>query len=125
PLGAPRRYDTWFFVARAPEGQVAAHDDNEAVASAWVRPADALGAYARGEIELILPTLRSVQMLARFATTGALFAALAEPMRGVITEGSGERIALLDDAPSRRRWTNPLPDISWRDEQRYTEQTGS
>jgi 8-oxo-dGTP pyrophosphatase MutT (NUDIX family) len=125
PLGAPRRYDTWFFVARAPDGQVAAHDDNEAVASAWVRPADALAAYARAEIELILPTLRSVQMLARFPTTGALFSALGEPMRGVIAEGSGERIALLDDAPARAAWTNPLPDISWRDEQRFTEQTGS
>ena len=125
PLGAPRRYDTWFFVAHAPDGQIAAHDDNELVASEWVRPADALAAYARDEIELILPTLRSVQMLARFATTDELFAALAAPMRGVVIEGSGERLALLDDPPSRPRWTNPLPDISWRDEQQYTEQLRS
>ena len=38
PTGAPRRYDTWFFVARAPEGQDGAHDDGELVASEWVRP---------------------------------------------------------------------------------------
>ena len=36
PMGAPRRYDTWFFVARAPDGQDGAHDDAELVASEWV-----------------------------------------------------------------------------------------
>ena len=39
PLGAPRRYNTWFFVAPAPDGEEGAHDDNELVASAWMRPA--------------------------------------------------------------------------------------
>ena len=48
PTGAPRRYDTWFFVARAPEGQDGAHDDGELVASEWVRPADALAAQRTG-----------------------------------------------------------------------------
>src|SRR5699024_6913519 len=32
PLGAPRRYDTWFFVALAPHGDDGVHDDNELVA---------------------------------------------------------------------------------------------
>ena len=50
PTGAPRRYDTWFFVARAPDGQDGAHDDAELVASEWIRPPDALGApRARGD----------------------------------------------------------------------------
>jgi 8-oxo-dGTP pyrophosphatase MutT (NUDIX family) len=42
PIGAPRRYDTWFFVAAAPHGDDGIHDDNELVASEWLTPADAL-----------------------------------------------------------------------------------
>ena len=72
PVGAPRRYDTWFFVARSPDGQDGVHDDGELVASAWVRPIDALRQHARGEIELILPTMRCLEALARFPTADAL-----------------------------------------------------
>ena len=42
PVGEPRRFDTRFFVARAPIGQEPLHDDHETIASLWVRPADAL-----------------------------------------------------------------------------------
>ncbi len=66
PVGAPRRYDTRFFVARAPDGHEGAHDGNELVASAWMRPRDVLTAYGHGELDLILPTQRSLEMLARF-----------------------------------------------------------
>ena len=55
PVGLPRRYDTRFFVALAPSGQVATHDAGETVADRWVRPADALAAHARGEFEMMLP----------------------------------------------------------------------
>jgi 8-oxo-dGTP pyrophosphatase MutT (NUDIX family) len=78
PVGAPRRYDTRFFVARAPEGHEGAHDGSELVASSWVRPLDALAAHARGEIDLILPTQRSLEMLARFDCVDALLAELQE-----------------------------------------------
>jgi 8-oxo-dGTP pyrophosphatase MutT (NUDIX family) len=127
PIGAPRRYDTWFFLARAPQGQVAAHDDNEAVASGWVRPEDALHAYASGEIDLIFPTLRSMEALAQFRTTSSLFAAVASAPRGenghtlVVGEGSGERVALPIDVKGRElrdAWTIPLPDLHVDDETR-------
>ena len=78
PEGAPRRYDTRFFAARAPEGHEGEHDGRELVASRWIRPADALRAFADGEIELILPTQRSLEMLARFDRVDALFAGLRE-----------------------------------------------
>ena len=39
PQGRPRRFDTWFYLARAPEGQVAAHDSVELVDSIWGVPA--------------------------------------------------------------------------------------
>ena len=44
PSPAPRRYDTWFFVAPAPPGHAYRHDSGETVASEWVAPADALAA---------------------------------------------------------------------------------
>jgi 8-oxo-dGTP pyrophosphatase MutT (NUDIX family) len=78
PVGAPRRYDTRFFVTRAPEGHEGEHDGSELVASAWMRPADALLAFASGEIDLILPTQRSLEVLARFDRVDALLADLRE-----------------------------------------------
>jgi 8-oxo-dGTP pyrophosphatase MutT (NUDIX family) len=78
PVGAPRRYDTRFFVARAPDGHDGEHDGSELVASGWVRPPDALDAFARGEIDLILPTQRSLEILARFDRVEALLSEMRE-----------------------------------------------
>ena len=78
PEGAPRRYDTRFFVVRAPDGHEGEHDGSELVASAWMRPADVLRAFADGEIDLILPTQRSLEVLARFDRVDDLLAELRE-----------------------------------------------
>jgi 8-oxo-dGTP pyrophosphatase MutT (NUDIX family) len=68
PVGPPRRYDTRFFVALAPEGQVATHDAGETVADLWIRPLDALVAHERGEFEMIFPTIRNLQAIAHFSS---------------------------------------------------------
>jgi 8-oxo-dGTP pyrophosphatase MutT (NUDIX family) len=78
PEGAPRRYDTRFFVARAPDDHEGEHDGSELVASAWMRPADVLRAFADGDIDLILPTQRSLEVLARFDRVEPLLAELRE-----------------------------------------------
>jgi len=69
PIGPPRRFDTRFFVALAPEGQVATHDAGETVADQWVRPIAALEAHARGELDMILPTIRNLEAIAHFTTS--------------------------------------------------------
>ncbi|MEO9181696.1 MAG: NUDIX hydrolase [Acidimicrobiales bacterium] len=69
PVGPPRRFDTRFFVALAPQGQVATHDAGETVADQWVRPKDALKAYRRGELDMILPTVRNLEAIAEFSTS--------------------------------------------------------
>ncbi len=115
PEGAPRRYDTRFFVATAPVGQIAAHDAGETIADEWVRPAEALARHRDGEIELVLPTVRTLQDMGRFPTTADLVAAVAraaevptvEPK--VILEGRGSRIVLPGD-PDYDRMTGPPPD---------------
>jgi 8-oxo-dGTP pyrophosphatase MutT (NUDIX family) len=78
PVGAPRRYDTRFFVTRAPDGHEGEHDGSELVDSAWMRPTDVLRAFADGQIDLILPTQRSLEVLARFDRVDALLAELRE-----------------------------------------------
>jgi 8-oxo-dGTP pyrophosphatase MutT (NUDIX family) len=69
PIGPPRRFDTRFFVALAPTGQVATHDAGETIADQWIRPADALAAHARGEFEMILPTIRNLEAIAHLGTS--------------------------------------------------------
>jgi glyoxylase-like metal-dependent hydrolase (beta-lactamase superfamily II)/8-oxo-dGTP pyrophosphatase MutT (NUDIX family) len=64
--GRPRRYDTRFFIAAAPEGQVALHDGREAVGHDWLAPKDALERHAQGAIQLLFPTIKTLELLARF-----------------------------------------------------------
>lgn len=73
-----RRFDTRFFVAASPAGQTSHHDDNETVASMWVRPADALARYEAGELQLMPPTIANLQFLgAHDAVASAMAAARA------------------------------------------------
>lgn len=75
PAGSTRRYDTRFFLARAPAGQEAAHDEIEAIESRWVLPRAALAESEAGAIELWLPTERNLAALGRFSVTDELLEA--------------------------------------------------
>lgn len=76
PEGPPRRYDTRFFVAAAPQEQEGLHDESELVDSEWVRPQDALDAYERGEFQMIYPTLTTLRALVHWDTTDSLLGAV-------------------------------------------------
>jgi len=69
PAGAPRRYDTRFFVAAAPPVLEPSADQTETVDHLWIRPDDALGRNAAGGFPLIEPTLQSLISLAAFERT--------------------------------------------------------
>jgi len=58
------RFDTWFFVAPAPDGAVAKCDGEECVDASWLRPQAALDAHGRDELLLVFPTIRHLQELA-------------------------------------------------------------
>lgn len=60
---ATRRFATWFFMARAPEGLVVV-DDGEIHEHLWIRPAEAMARRDTGKIELIPPTWMTLWMLA-------------------------------------------------------------
>ena len=75
PVGEARRFDTRFFVARAPESQEPLHDSQETIASLWVQPQDALDKLARGELAMFPPTSENLKFLANFKTTAEVLAA--------------------------------------------------
>jgi glyoxylase-like metal-dependent hydrolase (beta-lactamase superfamily II)/8-oxo-dGTP pyrophosphatase MutT (NUDIX family) len=74
--GRPRRFDTRFFLAIAPEGQAGSHDTVETVHSVWITPREALARGARGEIELVPATQTTLQDLQAFATAAEALAAV-------------------------------------------------
>ncbi len=67
PAMGTRRFDTRFFVAQAPEGQTALHDNEETTESVWVAPRAALEQYREGRIDLAPPQIMSLAHLARHA----------------------------------------------------------
>jgi 8-oxo-dGTP pyrophosphatase MutT (NUDIX family) len=77
PIGERRRFDTRFFLARAPQAQEPLHDDVETIESLWVAPAEALARVERGELAMIPPTMRNLEFLAPQATADAALAAAA------------------------------------------------
>lgn len=70
PVGMPKRFDTLFFVARAPAGQVPEVDAGETTTLAWVHPPAALAAQADGGFPMEFATVRTVESLLPFAGTG-------------------------------------------------------
>ncbi len=66
--GRPRRFDTRFFVARAPLHQQSEHDGTELLHHVWLVPEDALARNGRGELHLLYPTIKTLQTLTQFKT---------------------------------------------------------
>ncbi len=70
-----KRFDTRFFVAALPDGQVARHDDHETTESIWLSPRAALQQYWADNIELAPPQIMSLAHLARHACVASVLAA--------------------------------------------------
>jgi len=90
PDVAAKRFLTWFFVARAPQGEVSI-DLGEIHEQAWMAPADAMRRRNALEIELLPPTWVSLDRLSAFGdVAGAL-----ETCRGCTPERFATRIASI------------------------------
>jgi len=116
PEGAPRRYDTRFFLAAAPPNQTPLHDDHEVIANAWLRPSDAIARCQSGELTMMPPTISSLRAIERFETSAQALAAATEItsvptiLPRVIAYEGGVRIVL----PGDRAYDDPqaIPDAS-------------
>ena len=60
PTFMNKRFDTWFYVARAPERQIAACDGYETVDAEWLSPAGAQDCITRAEARTIDPVLPQI-----------------------------------------------------------------
>ena len=74
PAEVKIRFDTHFFLAPAPSEVAPVIDGQEIVDAGWFAPDDALQAYARGELELVFPTIKHLEQLSGFRTADELLA---------------------------------------------------
>ena len=70
PLSRPKRFDTRFFLAAAPSGQMAAHDGAELVEQLWLTSAEAL--HESAALRLLTPTQKTLELIGRFGNVEAL-----------------------------------------------------
>jgi 8-oxo-dGTP pyrophosphatase MutT (NUDIX family) len=107
PAEVKVRFDTVFFVADAPPDAEPRVDGAECVDARWIRPADALEAYRRGELALVFPTIKHLEQLAELGTVEeALRTARSREIRAVqpriVVGDDGPRV-LLPDEPGFER----------------------
>ncbi len=99
PEVVPWRFDTVFFSASAPPGQLARHDGVEASSHIWIRPEDALDEMRRGKRQIIFPTACNLETLGGFRNTEqALAASLRRPVMPVLpvlVERDGQRMLVI------------------------------
>ena len=93
------RFDTLFYLAELPDGEEARCDGQECVDAGWFTPEGALTAYQRDEIQLVFPTIKTLEQLARFTSAvEALDAARASDVRPVeprvVVDGDRARVLL-------------------------------
>ncbi|MBV8516794.1 MAG: NUDIX domain-containing protein [Acidobacteria bacterium] len=87
PVGVPKRFDTYFFLAAVPRTASASVDREEMTDFTWVAPHDAL----RGDLQLVFPTRKNLEAIATFTSVDALLAArrsaIIEPIEPVLVNG--------------------------------------
>jgi 8-oxo-dGTP pyrophosphatase MutT (NUDIX family) len=78
PEFEPKRYDTAFFVAALPAGQVTRDVTSESDQVTWIRPADAVTAVDAGQMLMLAPTYVSCRELSQYGEVAAILDAAAE-----------------------------------------------
>jgi 8-oxo-dGTP pyrophosphatase MutT (NUDIX family) len=66
------RFDTWFFLAAAPDGVQPQIDGGEIVDARWYTPRAALDDSAGGGILLVFPTIKHLEQISEFGSARAL-----------------------------------------------------
>lgn len=77
PVFEPKRFDTYFFLARAPLAQTPLHDNRETTDSFWATPDHVLRRAERGELWIAPPTERTLRRLRVASSVDDAFARAA------------------------------------------------
>ena len=99
-----RRFDARFFIGRVPKDQIAEADAVEVLDGRWFRPLEALAAYERGEIGLILPTRKHLERIAPYRTVGELLVFAAAKRIATVAPTRGEDGTLSIPAELENAW---------------------
>jgi 8-oxo-dGTP pyrophosphatase MutT (NUDIX family) len=109
-----RRFDTRFFLARMPAGQVAKHDEGETTALEWMTPSSAVAKFERRELLLPPPTWTTLRQLEKLASIEEVFAwaharKIVRVMPGFIEDGTTTMLTLPGDPlfPTIPDWEVP------------------
>jgi 8-oxo-dGTP pyrophosphatase MutT (NUDIX family) len=96
PVGAPRRYDTRFFVAAAPAAQKPLHDSGETIDHAWLRPGVALDLHKQKKFDMRTPTVHTLRVFAEHDSVASLLNVLRDlgdiPVMEPRIAASGRRV---------------------------------
>lgn len=88
PIGLPKRFDTWFFLAKVERDVAITVQESELVESLWIAPADAL---TRKDLKMVFPTIKNLEAIAGFTSAAALIdsrrGAIIEPVMPVLVGG--------------------------------------
>ncbi len=102
PMGPPRRFDTWFYLTKAPAGQIVSPDGSEVVNARWVSPSGALDLWASDEFPLMSVTHRMLACLRRYGSVAEVLdkAASRPALRRVrVNDPDGAYEVLLPEDP--------------------------
>jgi 8-oxo-dGTP pyrophosphatase MutT (NUDIX family) len=72
PVGLPKRFDTYFFLARTDRSAVAKPQNVEIADVTWISPAEALESHMCGDFPLVFPTLKNLEAIVGFRSSGEL-----------------------------------------------------
>jgi 8-oxo-dGTP pyrophosphatase MutT (NUDIX family) len=94
PVGVPKRFDTYFFLARIGRDAVASAEHVEAVEVTWIAPAEAID-----RLQIIFPTQKNLEAIVGFSSAEELLASrrgadipTTQPV--LVVEGGRKKIIL-------------------------------
>lgn len=103
PAGIPKRFDTWFFLAKAARDVRSTPQPAEATELLWIQPGEALARHARGDFPLVFPTIRNLEAIERFGDVRELIEsrrhAVIPVTRPMLVVSDGKKTIVLPDEP--------------------------
>ena len=97
PIGVPKRFDTYFFLATVGRNAVASAENVEAVEAIWISPAEAIE-----KLKIVFPTLKNLEALAGFNSAEELLVSRrgvdVPATRPVLVVEDGKKKIILPDS---------------------------